>query len=325
MAGVWNGSGQQRVDLNGKPYVAARAFFYEAASGSPLSVYKDYGLGSEHPNPVVANARGVFPYVFLDETDGFFRCRITDRNGNVIDGEDQTVLPIIGPGEGGGGSEVPVDPSAVSQTGDLKHRLSVGPLTGWVRLNGRTIGTAVSGATERANSDTEALYTLLWNGLIDAICPVTGGRGISAAADFAANKPLGLPDFRGRTLAGLDDMGNSAANILSTNIFSISGQGPTVLGAKGGTERHAMTEGEMPAHAHGGETSENGAHTHTLTANTSNNGGPFATWFTGTSGSPNANPTSSDGAHKHTIASAGGGAPHPNVQPTALTTIYIKL
>lgn len=69
--------------------------------------------------------------------------------------------------------------------------------SGWVRLNGGTIGNAGSGASERANADAHDLYVLLWNEFDNTLCPVVGGRGASAENDWAANKKLTLPDDRG--------------------------------------------------------------------------------------------------------------------------------
>lgn len=85
-------------------------------------------------------------------------------------------------------------------TGDVKLTLKSAADAGWVLMNDGTIGSASSGATTRANADTQALYALLWDNVADAWAPVTGGRGASAAADFAANKPLRLTRALGRAL-----------------------------------------------------------------------------------------------------------------------------
>lgn len=68
---------------------------------------------------------------------------------------------------------------------------------GWLRIDGKTIGNAASGATSRANADTAALFAELW-AFPAASAPIfdsTGAastRGASAAADFAAGKRLSL-------------------------------------------------------------------------------------------------------------------------------------
>lgn len=85
-------------------------------------------------------------------------------------------------------------------TGDVKISLKTTAVSGWVFMNDGTIGSAASGATNRANADTEDLYTLLWDGYNDEYFPVTGGRGASAAADFAANKPMRLGYAVGRAM-----------------------------------------------------------------------------------------------------------------------------
>lgn len=141
--------------------------------------------------------------------------------------------------------------------------------TGFVLGSGRTIGSAASSATERANADTSALYTLLWNSYSNtelviqdsAGTPTT--RGASAGADFAANKRLSLPDYRGRVGAGKDDMGGSTASRLT----SASGVVGTTMGEVGGTETHALTALELTDHTH---TATQGTHTHTATQGSHN-------------------------------------------------------
>lgn len=72
---------------------------------------------------------------------------------------------------------------------------------GWVVADGNTIGNASSGAT-RANADTSALFTVFWNSFNNTLLPIYDSsgaasvRGISAAADYAANKRLAVFDDR---------------------------------------------------------------------------------------------------------------------------------
>lgn len=96
-------------------------------------------------------------------------------------------------------------------TGDLKFGLYTSAPAGWVKANGGTIGNASSGGTTRANADTEALFALIWTNTAVADLPIqdsAGGastKGASAAADYAANKRITLPDMRAMFLRGLDD------------------------------------------------------------------------------------------------------------------------
>lgn len=113
--------------------------------------------------------------------------------------------------------------------------------TGWVMASGRTIGSADSGGTERANADTADLYALLWGSYTNTelIIQDSSGtpttRGASAAADFAANKRMPLPDYRGRVAAGKDNMGGTSANRLTSAGGGVDGD---VMGAAGGSETH---------------------------------------------------------------------------------------
>lgn len=82
---------------------------------------------------------------------------------------------------------------------------------GWVKANGGTIGNAASGATTRANADTANLFAFLWTNLDNTNFPIQTSSGVpttrggSAAADYAANYRLPLPDRRSNVARGFDD------------------------------------------------------------------------------------------------------------------------
>ena len=120
-----------------------------------------------------------------------------------------------------------------------------------MRLNGQTIGNATSGATGRANADTQNLFVYLWGLCNQAHCPVTGSiRGSTALGDFTASKTIQLPDWRARMPVGLDDMGNIAAGILQAKNVTSSGDGVTTPFATGGEAVHTQIIAEMAAHNH---------------------------------------------------------------------------
>lgn len=223
----------QQFDNNGKPLVGARLYIYEANTSTPATAYEDFGLTNTLPWPLEADATGRLPEFWLD--DGDYRARLT-TNGGIVQFDIQSVT-ALGPssGEGGGGGGVADD--QIATTGDLKWRLSEGSLSGWVRLNGRTIGSVSSGATERANADTQSLYEYLYGICDNSDCPVIGGRGSSATDDFEANKPITLPDLRGRSMVAFDDMGNTAAGVLA---------GATTPFADGGAEKQSIGQTHLP-------------------------------------------------------------------------------
>lgn len=92
------------------------------------------------------------------------------------------------------------------RTGSITISSDVTIPLGYVPMNDGTIGSGNSGATTRANIDTFPLYNLLWNNVLNAWAPVTGGRGASAIADFSANKSIALTRSLGRVFA----LGNMA-------------------------------------------------------------------------------------------------------------------
>ena len=202
----------QQFDSHGTPLSGGKLYLIQAGTTStPQSGYQDSDLTIPLANPIVLDAAGRLPQFFL--ADGTIKIRLTDSNGVqqlVADG-----VQVIGPSSGGGGGGGTVDATTIFQTGDVLWLDKSGTRSGWVRDNGRTIGSASSSATERANADCEALYGFLWQNYDNTICAVTSGRGASSADDWAANKSIQLPDKRLYVPGGLADMGNTALTLPS--------------------------------------------------------------------------------------------------------------
>ena len=309
----------QQQDSDGTPLIGCRLFTIQAGTTStPQSAYQDSALTIPLPNPIICDAFGRLPQIFL--ADGSIKLRLTKSNGTQVFAADGIL--VVGASSGGGGGS-PVDATTILTTGDIKPRYGTGVLSGFVRANGRTIGSATSGASERANADCQALFTYLWD--TDANLAVSTGRGVSSAADWAANKTIALPDWRGRALSFLDDMGNSAAGRLTSTFF---GATATVLGAAGGAESQTLTAVQIPT-----ITSANAAQ-NIVTSPPGGTALALATGIIGLNSSAGgtnffASPSTSNGIttpNSITVTSTNtSGAAHPIVMPTMLATIYIKL
>lgn len=313
-----------QFDLSGKIAPGAKLYIIQAGTVStPQNAYQDTGLTQVLPNPLTADAGGRIQQFFV--ADGTIKLRLTDKYGAQLFVGDN--LLVVGPSSGGGGGGGTVDPTTILATGDFKLVYNTGVLSGFVRCNGRTIGSATSGATERANADTSALFSFLWGA--DPNLAVSGGRGGSAAADFAANKTIAVPDCRGRDLAGLDDMGNSAAGRLTSTYF---GAAATTLGASGGSQSHALTVAEHATLTSTGTITVTPGVGVSLPGSTA--GFSSTSYQTGASiasvnsnGATISNVTSLSGSNSLTTTGTGGttGAAHSIVPPTILITTYIKL
>lgn len=139
---------------------------------------------------------------------------------------------------------------------------------GWIWMNGTTIGNASSGSTGRANADTSTLFAMLWTDYANAVLPIQDSsgnpstRGANAAADFAANKRLPVPDYRGRAFFGIDNMGGASTAGRITN--AESGIAGTTLGSNGGAQSVALTGNQNGTHQHTGTTDSAGSHAHTV-------------------------------------------------------------
>lgn len=325
MAGTFPGiANTQNVDANGQPLAFSVLTIYQGGTLVLADVFQDIGLAIPGQNPVTADITSRLPLFYV--ADGTYRVRLVDQFGVSV--FDYPQVPAIGASASGGGGSA-VDATTIFQVGDPIWVPISGTRTGWVRANARTIGSATSGASERANADCQNLFLYLWNNFPDTKCLVVSGRGASAAADWAANKQITLLDLRGRGPFGLDAMGGAASGRLTGALFAGADTAATAAGY-GGEAAHILSVAEIPSHNHGGVTgTENQPHDHSYLQTTT--GG---TLFEGGSGSVNtakapvqsgATTGQENEAHNHNIPSQGGGGAHNSMPPFALGSWYLKL
>lgn len=131
-----------------------------------------------------------------------------------------------------------------------------------------------------------------------------------------------IPDCRGRVIAGKDDMGGSGASRLTSSYF---GGSAINLGAVGGSESHTLTTTQLAPHVHANSLTDLGHQHSGGQAGTQNsfggtNSGAQVTWGGGAG-----NTNSATTGISITNASAGGGNPHNNTQPTIIANKLLRI
>lgn len=219
------------------------AFYYDAPNNQWIELYRNWGMylantadintirtllgmGSAaaanigtDPSNLSTNAM-LGDLAFLDTINNadllgsgvVTNAKVADATLEIVKLKNQNADTLVGFNSSGIASLIPrSEVGNIIPTGTRGSFFRSSVPSGWVAANGGTIGNALSGATNRANVDVQALYILLWNDFPNAILPIqdsTGAasvRGASALSDFAAGKRLPVFDCRGEFDRGWDN------------------------------------------------------------------------------------------------------------------------
>lgn len=134
------------LDANGIVVAGASLTFYTSETLTKQTVYADAGLTTPLANPLTANAAGVWPSIYIDNTKTY-RVRLLDADGGLLDEVDPYVPGSVGGAPGGTG---PANSTYASLT-DLKAAqasnlsfiltTAAGPIT-YAYVNGNFTGKA---------------------------------------------------------------------------------------------------------------------------------------------------------------------------------------
>jgi hypothetical protein len=306
----------QPVFLGQQLQIGAIIQVYDAGTLTPKTVFKD-GLAQVpwaqaapgQPLPagaLVSDGNGCIPGFWVQGNP--YRVRISSAGGVQIRDIDNLPGDIAQGGGGGGGG------GTGFSTGDIIGVYTTAIITGRVRLNGKTIGSASSGASELASSTCQAAFIFLWNA--DTNLAVSGGRGASGLADFNANKTITLPDFNARVPMGIDGMGSTPTGRLSGGTFA-SGNA-TTLGSAGGEAAHTLTVPESAAHTHSGTTNSNAGFQMTFTTAATSAGTPSGTISSAGSHNHSGSTGLESANHTHDMSTMGSAGSHSHGGATGL-------
>lgn len=131
---------------------------------------------------------------------------------------------------------------------------------------------------------------------------------------------FGLPDWRGRTPFGKDDMGGTAANRL-TSTFGIDG---ATLGATGGAQSTTLITANLPAHNHTATVTDPGhAHEQTVTSDGGFTGPATGGGYTAYAFDGEQNTASATTGISVSIGNTGSGSAFSNIPPGAVSNWII--
>jgi len=152
----------------GRTNTAVSAAATTGVAGTPVS-----GVQRNVKTLHVRNADATLPCdVTVQHTDGTVVAQLYKRTlspGDMLEYTDQagfawtTASGASGGGTGGGGGQW--------TTGDIRATFKNVADTGWIMADDGSIGNATSGATNRSNADTQALFTLFWNNILQTTSP----------------------------------------------------------------------------------------------------------------------------------------------------------
>ena len=187
-------------------------------------------------------------------------------------------------------------PTSQGTSGQYLQSAGAGAAPTWATVTGVPSGSVMPYAGSSAPTDwllcSGAAVSRTTYAALFAVVGTTYGSGDGSTT-------FNLPDLRGRAVAGVDNMGGSAANRLTSGGSGITG---TTLGAAGGAQTFTLSTNEMPSH------------NHSYYAYPSGGSSAFPYWVTNTQNSPQTFTTSSQG---------GGGASNVT-QPTMVLNYIIK-
>ena len=347
---------QTFVDANGKPLSGGSVYLYVPTTTTPKTTWSDTAEANPNTNPVVLDSAGR-AQIF---GQGNYDQQVKDANGNQQWYAFTTAVGSAQPAGATGTDTAPV--------GTVLSWAGFAIPTNWVLAYGQTLSRAMNPDLFSALTITNASVSCVSTSVtltgfadtsqmavgehIEASCLTTGvtiasiASPTSVTVSIAANAtvitsvtvfPWGngdgsltftLPDLRGRTFAGADAMGGTAASRLTSTYFGTSAAMPP---QSGGSQSHTLTQAELSV-ALGSATSvvTDPGHQHQETVSSANTGTNAIIGTSGGNTGSNAIPQLTVSATTGitvatTITNSSGGNAHAIVQPTMVMSFILRV
>ena len=265
----------------GDPVISTISTYFGFSSNNdkPLMLNGGESLGTTETSP------GYFSHFngYLVDEDYFANCGGGGSSSSVSSVDSAMVAAMIANALiNNSGSSVPI--------GTIQAYSGTTPPNGWLLCDGSAISRSTYSDLFSVIDTTYGIgdgsYTLQWiDSNNDGI--MQPGEMINVMSTF------NLPDLRGRTIIGTDNMGGTSANVVN---------GASYLGIIGGAETHTLTVAEMPNHNHSF----------------------YAVGSQGTGNHNDGGTSNSIGTTFITTSSEGGDQPHNNMQPYITLNYIIK-
>ena len=174
----------------GVPLAGAKLYFYQEGTTTPITVYQDKALSTPHASPVVADASGIFPPIWVNEgTNSTYKTVLTNAADVTIRTVDGIVTPSVDP------TGSLTDPAAADTvfakdaTDSTRKEITLQNL--WKVINALTAGTAPDKADTLALYDQtgSASITITLENLLKVINTLT------AETVLAAGDEIGIYDL----------------------------------------------------------------------------------------------------------------------------------
>ena len=282
---------QQYFNSNGQPVANGQVYYYVPSTTTPKTVWQDAGETTPQANPVQLNAAGEPQPAGQTYGSGCYQQVVQDSNFNQI-----WSVPTCSTGSSSGGGAAfsegvmvgtiiqwasPTLPNLyLYAAGQAISRTTYAQLL--TALTSSLITVCQTGiaiiSVPIAISDTTPL-----GAAIEATCFAPGTTVISkssgiltmssnATATTSTNitvfpwgngdgaATFNVPDYRGRTPFGRDNMGGAIAGRVTSPFF---GSNPDAINATGGAQSETLLAANLPPHTHTSPTLTDPGHTHT--------------------------------------------------------------